>query len=615
MPARQARGADRACVRMSVGCPTVFPVIDAGAGTQATLDDLGTPLTEVTFVVFDLETTGGSPADAGITEIGAVKVRGGEVLGEFGTLVDPGLPIPPFVAMLTGITEITVRGAPKIGEVVPSFLEFTRGCVLVAHNAPFDVGFMRAACAGGDRPWPAYTVVDTATLARATLTRDEVPNCKLATLATFFRAATQPKHRALDDARATVDVLHGLIERLGAYGVTSLEELTAFRRAPTDAQREKRHLADDVPTAPGVYMFVDDRGEVLYIGKSSDLRRRVRSYFTAAETRGRVREMVGIAERVVPIVCATPLEAEVRELRLIGEHKPRYNRRSKFPERGSWLKLTDEPYPRLSVVRQVRDDGGTYLGPFGSSRTAERARDALHEAFRLRRCTRRISPRRPPGGACVLAEMGRCGAPCTGSESVEEYAAHATAVHAAMTRDVRTIVAAHRARIDALAAGLRYEEAAVHRDRLAAFLRGADRAQRLAALSECAQLVAGRPGGRWPGAEVGAWELAVVRYGRLAAAGYLPRGAHPEPYVDALVATAETVRPGPGVTGAALAEEMECVLRWLESPGVRLVRLDGTWSMPAYGAGSARAVYDVDTHGAVEAPGDGGGSVSGRPMR
>jgi DNA polymerase-3 subunit epsilon len=595
-------------------------VIDAGAGPaeghrQGTLDDLGTPLAEVTFVVFDLETTGGSPAEAGITEIGAVKVRGGEVVGELATLVDPGLPIPPFVAMLTGITEVTLRGAPSVGEVVPSFLEFTRGCVLVAHNAPFDVGFMRAACAAHDRPWPAYTVVDTATLARATLTRDEVPNCKLATLAGFFRAATQPIHRALDDARATVDVLHGLIERLGAYGVTSLEELIAFRRAPTDAQRKKRHLADDVPSAPGVYRFEDSRGETLYIGKSSDLRRRVRSYFTAAETRGRVREMVGIAERVVPIVCATPLEAEVRELRLIGEHKPRYNRRSKFPERGSWIKLTDEPYPRLSIVRRVRDDGGTYLGPFGSSRTAERARDALHEAFLLRRCTQRISPRRPTT-ACVLAEMGRCGAPCTGAESVEEYAGHVTAVRAAMTRDVRPVVTAHRGRIDTLAAALRYEEAAVHRDRLAAFVRGADRSQRLTALAGCAQLVAGRPAGEKPwGGGRGAWELAVVRYGRLAAAGYLPPGAHPDPYIDALVATAETVRPGPGVTGAALAEEMECVLRWLEGPGVRLVRLDGTWSMPAHGAGSVRAAYDIDTHGAAEAPGDTGRTVSGRPLR
>ncbi len=114
---------------------------------QPTLEDLGTPLSDVTFVVVDLETTGGTPADCAITEIGAVKVRGGEVLGEFQTLVDPGGPVPPFIQVLTGITTTMLIGAPPIEEVLPSFLEFSRGAVLVAHNAPFDIGFLKAAAA------------------------------------------------------------------------------------------------------------------------------------------------------------------------------------------------------------------------------------------------------------------------------------------------------------------------------------------------------------------------------------------------------------------------------------------------------------------------------------
>src|SRR5690606_4272175 len=112
---------------------------------QGTLDELGTPLSEVTFVVFDLETTGGSPADDRITEIGAVKVRAGEVLGEFSTLVDPGGPIPPFVSVLTGITDAMVMAAPRIEAVLPSFLEFIHGATLVAHNASFDTRFLKAA--------------------------------------------------------------------------------------------------------------------------------------------------------------------------------------------------------------------------------------------------------------------------------------------------------------------------------------------------------------------------------------------------------------------------------------------------------------------------------------
>lgn len=552
------------------------------AGVQATLDELGTPLREVTFCVVDLETTGGSAADSTITEIGAVKVRGGEVLGEFATLVDPGAPIPPFVSVLTGITDSMVTAAPRLGAVLPMFLEFAGGTALVAHNAPFDVGFLRAACLAHGYPWPRYAVVDTADLARRILTRDEVPNCKLATLARFFRASVQPCHRALADARATVDVLHGLLERIGRFGVHTLEELAGFARAPAPEQQRKRHLADGLPSAPGVYLFEDDRGEVLYVGKSGNLRTRVRTYFSAAETRARVREMIGLAERVVPVVCATELEAEVRELRLIAAHKPRYNRRSRFPERAVWLKLTIEPFPRLALVRQVREDGGTYLGPFGSSRSAEQARAALHEAFPLRQCAGRLSPRRG-WSACVLAEMGRCGAPCEGRQSVEEYALHVDAARAAMSADVRPVVTAMEARMDRLSATLRYEEAAGQRDRLAAFVRGAARAQRLSALAACGQLVAARP--RFD-AE---WELSVVRYGRLAAAGAVPRGIHPRPYLDALVATAETVTPRPGPAPCASAEEMECILRWLGSPGVRLLELDGTWASPAYGAESVKA--------------------------
>lgn len=552
---------------------------------QGTLDDLGTPLTEVTFVVFDLETTGGSSAEHAITEIGAVKVRGGEVLGEFATLIDPGGPIPPFISVLTGITDAMVTAAPRIGSVLPAFLEFIGGSVLVAHNAGFDVGFLKAACQAHGYTAPKNAVLDTVDLARRVLTRDEIPNAKLGTLARFFHSSTEPVHRALDDARATVDVLHGLIERSGSFQVHTFEELKSFARAPTPEQRRKRRLADDVPPVPGVYLFEDERGEVLYIGKSTNLRHRVRSYFTASETRPRIREMIGIAERVSHIVCATALEAEVRELRLIGGAKPRYNRRSRFPEKVFWLKLTDEPFPRLAVVRAIRADDGAYLGPFSSRRTAEEARAALHDAVPLRQCTGRLaaSAHRSP---CPLHEMGRCGAPCAGLETRDGYAVHAALARHAMLTDVGRVHSALSARMERLSAEQRYEEASVERDHLAAFVRAAARMQRLSALTRLPHLVAAAP------AFDGGWELHVIRYGRLAAAGVMPRGAHPTAYVDSLVATAEQVRPGLGPTPAASAEESESILRWLESPGVRLVRVDGEWALPVNGAARLKARID-----------------------
>ncbi len=542
---------------------------------QASFDDLGRALSDVTFCVVDLETTGGSAAAGSrITEVGAVKVRGGEVLGEFQTLVNPDETIPAFITVLTGITDAMVIDKPRIAEVLPSFLEFARGTVLVAHNAPFDTGFLKYFSRELGIPWPRFEVLDTAVLARRTLLRDEVPNVKLSTLARVFRATTTPNHRALSDARATVDVLHGLFERLGPLGVSTLEEVATFTARVTPAQRKKRHLAEHLPQAPGVYLFRDLRDDVLYVGMSQNLRTRVRSYFTESETRSRMGEMVTIAHRVEGIVCATTLEAQVRELRLIARHRPPYNRRSKFPDRLSWLKLTREPWPRLSVVKRILDDDADYIGPFGSRSSADDALAALHDTFRIRQCTPKLA-RRSRRSACALAEIGHCLSPCDGSVEPDVYAAEVLRVQRAMTADPVELVEAIHGRMRDLAEHERFEDAARWRDRLTALLRAVVRTQRLAELTAVPELVAAAP-------HPDGWQIHVMRHGRLAAAGVMPRGTHPAGWVDALLATAESVDAGYGPVPAATAEETECLLRWLDTPGLRVVR--GTWQAPLAGA-------------------------------
>jgi DNA polymerase-3 subunit epsilon len=545
------------------------------AFVQTSFDELDEPLRATTFTVVDLETTGGSSAADGITEIGAVKVCAGEVLGEFQTLVHPGQPITPFVSVLTGITDGMVSAAPPISAALPAFLEFAHGSVLVAHNAPFDVGFLKAAAAEHHLPWPSFAVVDTAVLARRVLTRDEVPNCKLSTLAIFFDTATTPNHRALADARATVDVLHGLIGRLGNIGVQSLPELRAFTAQVAPEVRRKRHLADDLPNGPGVYVFRDGRGVPLYVGTSRNLRTRVRQYFVASEMRTRMGEMVSIAERVDPIPCAHALEAQVRELRLIAAHKPRYNRRSKYPERSVWLKLTAEAYPRLSVVRVVREDGSKYLGPLRSQRQAEAVRDAIHDAVPLRQCTDKLSLRRAVRAACALAGIGRCSAPCEGATSPSDYSHLVDMVAAAWTGDVRPLIGPLTAKLAALSEAQRFEQAAVIRDRIATVVRACARMQRVRSVSAIEDLVAARPDG------AGGWEISVIRRGRLAAAGVAVRGTPPYAVIQALLATADVVDAEQPI----LAEETECILRWLEQPGTRLVHASQPWVLPAYGAG------------------------------
>ena len=210
---------------------------------QATIEDLGRPLVQTTFVVLDLETSGGAPhLGANITEIGAVKVRGGEVLGKFQTFINPGTPIPLFITELTGINDAMVSSSPRIAEVFPILLEFLGAqneTVFVAHNAPFDLSFLKAAATASEYEWPKFTVIDTAKLARRVLSRDEVVNCRLGTLAEFFNASVSPTHRALDDALATVDVLHALIGRVGSLGITTLEELTHFSNQKSSTRSRK----------------------------------------------------------------------------------------------------------------------------------------------------------------------------------------------------------------------------------------------------------------------------------------------------------------------------------------------------------------------------------------
>jgi DNA polymerase III epsilon subunit family exonuclease len=180
------------------------------------------------FAVVDLETTGWSPEQAAITEIGAVRVRADVRQGEFASLVNPGTPVPPGIADLTGITDWMLAAAPRLGAVLPGLLDFAQGCVLVAHNAPFDLGFLVAGCGDLGLAWPGFTVLDTVMLARRVMDPDEVPDCKLSTLAGFFGARTAPNHRALADARATADVLSWLIRRLAHRGIRTLRQLSTW---------------------------------------------------------------------------------------------------------------------------------------------------------------------------------------------------------------------------------------------------------------------------------------------------------------------------------------------------------------------------------------------------
>jgi DNA polymerase III subunit epsilon len=589
----------------------------ASVAIQGRLDDLGTPLVDVEFVVLDLETTGGSPANDRITEVGAVKIRGGEVIGTFQTLVNPGVSIPPLISALTGITDPMVADEEPIEVVLPCLLEFIGRAVLVAHNASFDRRFVQANLERHGYQRLANRVVCTARLARKLLPRDEVPNVRLATLAAYLGSTVAPCHRALTDARATVDVFHGLLELAGSYGVLALEDLIEFPSARAGANFKKVHLADRLPRCPGVYLFRDAAGRVLYVGKAKDLRTRVRSYFSG-DGRVKIADLLRELAAIDHHPCATELEASVREVRLIQHHRPRYNRRGRNPERYCYLKLTRERFPRLSVVRRVQADGARYLGPFGSAGQAELVKAAIEDALPLRRCTMRIGAR-GGGSACVLLELGRCLGPCTGAVAQERYGALVATLEAALDGDPEPILGPLRRRMAGYAADQRYEQAAGARDRLEALTRALAEARRAAALATADEIILARahPQGR---------EVTVVRRGQLAAVGLLrdedrPAGAGgttgDHPGLEPLLAGASAPEVFDGPPPRHLADEVGLVTRWLEGAAgkAELLGVRGRLASPAVGGALLQLRYDPGRHRHAWPPGEARGRPEARPSR
>jgi DNA polymerase III epsilon subunit family exonuclease len=363
-------------------------------------------LATTTFCVVDLETTGGSPGYSTVTEIGAVRVEGGRVSERFATLVDPGRPIPGIVTELTGIDDAMVAGSPDIETALAGFVDFAGHDVLVAHNAPFDLRFLnyeRRRLAGRyfTQPW-----LDTLTLARRLL-NGQVPRHDLGTLAVWADTSVRPIHRALPDAEATAELLLALLELLGERGIDSLQRAVAFAGAGGARHAHKLALADDLPAQPGVYLMRDREGGVLYVGKASNLRRRVRAYFGPGGRHGR---LIGRAleelESLDHETCGSEFAALLREDRLIKELRPPCNRRG-VGGGGAYLKLTlAEDSPRLYAVRAQLPDGAAYFGPVRSQRLARGAVTALRRLYSLDAVD-------PPAHAAEEVRRLLCGEPAS----------------------------------------------------------------------------------------------------------------------------------------------------------------------------------------------------------
>lgn len=373
-------------------------------------------MNDLDLAIVDLETTGTSPAGARVTEFAMVRIRRGEFAEEWSTLINPGMSIPPAIQWLTGITERMVADAPGFSEVAEAIAAKLEGCVLVAHNARFDYGFLKAEFARAGMEYSAKTLC-TVRLSRALYPEERQHG--LDALIARHRLSSEQRHRALGDARIVWEFLQKL-RRDFAPGTIEAAVNRLLKRPSLPS-----HLPPDalerVPEGPGVYVFYGLNRHPLYIGKSVTLRQRVGAHFSADHHSGRDLQL---SRELVEIECeetAGELGALLRESELIKLLLPAHNIRLRRREEFTTLRIDAEGgKPKLVKALDVSLDevGGCY-GMFDTRRAARQALQELASANSL--CAKLLGLEAGPG-PCFARQLGHCRGACIGVEHRDEHA-------------------------------------------------------------------------------------------------------------------------------------------------------------------------------------------------
>ncbi len=377
------------------------------------------PLKGGTFVAVDIETTGSRPGMHRVIEIGAVRIENGRQTGLLELLVDPGASVPAMISILTGITDADLVGAPDIADAMRRFREFAEGCVLVAHNHRFDLGFLdwEAQQVWGEPIW--RPVLDT--LALAGRLHPDTDRLNLRTLATHYGLDVVPNHRAGPDAIATAEVFLRMVPELEARGLSTAGEVAAFCGMPSQRILSDRlALTTDLPDAPGVYVFRDSAGKVLHVGRAKNLRVRVRNYFYSGSGHAGHPASARVA-RIATVATESELDALLLECRLISRHRPAYTKRVLRGDGGGCVIFVDTAvaFPSL-VARKKLPRRGTSIGPFTSLGAARVLADEIARVYGLRRCSRRLS--QALHRDCVFRGNGSCPQPCLDLVTRSDYA-------------------------------------------------------------------------------------------------------------------------------------------------------------------------------------------------
>ncbi|MBN1301379.1 MAG: GIY-YIG nuclease family protein [Melioribacteraceae bacterium] len=417
------------------------------------------------FAVFDFETTGTSPQNSRVIEIGIVKVKNSKIVDQYSTLFNPLTELPFFITRLTGISQEDVDNAPLFEEKLPEIISFIGNSVLVAHNLSFDYSFLKK-----ELQIAGYELPGNETMCTLKLARKLYPGLKsksLGSLIKYFNIRIKKAHRAAEDARATAKVLIRMFDELySEHNIETLDETIKFQASIPERKSfrlVKKSLLNDfseIGEGPGVYLFKDREGNVIYIGKAKSLPKRVSNHFSSTAVR-KSRKITQRAVRLEHIETNTELTALILEAELVKLHKPCFNSQLKKYSQNYFICFNKEiKYNIPKVTSKFDFDGNDYFGPYNSSDTARSMVDIVNRTFMLRECTDKELAK---GLKCYLSDIERCLAPCI-TNSIEQYEEELRSVYDFLEGKNQHAVDRLLLKMKNLAGQKKYEEAAVIRD-------------------------------------------------------------------------------------------------------------------------------------------------------
>jgi DNA polymerase-3 subunit epsilon len=359
----------------------------------------------------DVETTGADPREDRVTEVGLVEVVGGEIVGEWSTLVNPGRRISPGIEALTGISNEMVSRAPSFADISLDLAARLGGRLLVAHNARFDYGFLRNEFRRAGLPYQS-DVLCTVKLSRALFPGEQRHN--LDALIHRFQLSCAQRHRALADARVLFDLTAALSRAVPvARFRTAVEQ--AMQR-PTLPPGVPAQLLEELPDAPGTYLFYDAEGNPLYAGKAANLRAQVLADLGSNAAHARALRTAAEAGTLEWRVTAGALGAALGELRLIESHAPRHNRSPRLRRDAFALHWRPEHASQVSVV-DLHAESATMADLFGPFRSRADALAALRGLAREHGLCAVALGLESGSGPCSGLVAGTCRGACVGRES------------------------------------------------------------------------------------------------------------------------------------------------------------------------------------------------------